>query len=86
MSDVARLTELPPVRYMYRRNGLISKTVHYFLFQSAAKEKLRPQRKEGIRQAQWMPIDEALAIIGYAKTNTSLLLKVKQWILSSRPT
>ncbi len=78
VTDTTLVTALPAIRYMYQRNGLISKVVHYFLFTSGAQEKLVPQKEEGIKEATWMPIDQAIEVIGYAKTNRPMLENVKK--------
>lgn len=71
------LKVLPPIQYLYKRNGLIKKTVHYFLFQYKGTRRLKPQKKEGISDAQWVAIDKAFGSLGYLKTNKPLLEKVQ---------
>jgi len=68
---------LPTVRYMYRRNGLIDKTVSYFLFTYKGKERLKPQKEEGVHAVQWMSIRKAFHVVGYVKTNKKLLVEVR---------
>ncbi len=84
VSDLTILGKLPVVRYMYTRDGLISKTVHYFVFESAGTQPLVSQAEEGLHDAQWMPITQAINIIGYEKTNKPLLVGAQK-ILASRP-
>jgi hypothetical protein len=67
---------------MYQCNGLISKTVQYFIFESQGNEPLLNQKEEGIHNATWMSLDTAIKIIGYKKTNKPLMEKVKQFLLS----
>lgn len=67
------LKTLNSITYIYRRNGLISKTVQYYLFKQLGREEIHVQREEGIFQAQWVTFQKALRIIGYAKTNKALL-------------
>ena len=76
------IAKLPDTRYTYKKDGLISKTVQYFLFESKGNETLVNQTEEGIHNATWMPIEKASEIIGYQKTNRPLLLKAKQWTLN----
>lgn len=64
---------LTPIHYMYKRGDLISKTVHYFLFQSLKNEALKPQKEEGVREAKWVNLRKAIGIIGYQKTNKPVL-------------
>ncbi len=86
LTHLKLLTKLPLIRYMYQKDGLISKTVHYFLFHMTGTQKIVEQKEEGIHYATWKPIDDALKIIGYPETNKPLLTKTKQWILNSRLT
>ncbi len=74
VTKIEMVAKLPVIRYMYQRNGLISKTVHYFLFKSAGTELLKPQKEEGLHDAKYIDLDEAIKTIGYAKTNKPLLL------------
>ena len=78
ISDVSFIKELTSIRYMYQRNGLISKTVHYFLFLSDGKEPLKGQKEEGISEVDWVPLDEAITIVGYPKTNKKLLEETQE--------
>ncbi len=73
ISDVSLISPLTPIHYMYKRNGLISKTVQYFLFSTEGKEIPKGQKEEGVSEVRWVPLDEALTIIGYPKTNKQLL-------------
>lgn len=74
------LTTLAPIHYMYRRNGLISKTVQYFLFHYVGRESPTVQKEEGISQALWMPLMKAMRVVGYATTNKKLLKEAKQYL------
>lgn len=78
ITDVTLVGSLDNIRYMYKRNGMISKVVHYFLFKSEGTEKLAGQREEGLHDVQWMPILKAISVIGYAKTNKLLLEKAQK--------
>lgn len=84
ISDLILLRPLSPIRYTYKRNGIVHKTVHYFLFQ--AKTRIRPivQKEEGIQEAKWVAIDEAMNIIGYRETNVRLLEETKIRLSSCR--
>lgn len=82
VSDISLRAKLPEIHYWYRRNGLISKTVQYFVFTSNGKEKLVSQGSEGIHDASWIPIEKTIDIIGYRKTNKQLLL----WTLKALQT
>lgn len=82
ITQVTKFLKLPVIHYWYRRNGLISKTVHYFVFTSTGDETPVNQREEGIHEATWVPIRKAIDIIGYTETNKQLLL----WTLKKLPT
>jgi 8-oxo-dGTP pyrophosphatase MutT (NUDIX family) len=65
---------LPPVSYLYTRaNRTIHKTVFYALFSSTSCEKLVPQKEEGISEIQWVPLQDACAMIGYPKSNKPII-------------
>lgn len=83
LTNIKLVTKLPLIRYMYQRNGLIVKTVHYYVCLAQGRKVPVAQRQEGIHDVRWMSIDEAIRVIGYPKTNRPLLLKTKQWILNS---
>ncbi len=71
--DLVHLADLTPVEYLFTRDGLVKKTVHFFLFETAGESVLAPQNEEGITDAVWVPIDEAANQIGYPKTNKPIL-------------
>ncbi|MBI2404905.1 NUDIX domain-containing protein [Candidatus Gottesmanbacteria bacterium] len=73
MTNITLLKSLTPIRYLYQRNGLISKTVQYFLFTFDGNEVPTAQTEEGISEVQWRPFNEAIKTIGYSKTNKKLL-------------
>lgn len=80
IKNLRLLREFPPIQYMYYREGLIKKTVHYFLFESTGKSVLKPQKEEGIRGAKWFRFPEALKVVGYAKTNRPLLEAAQKFL------
>ena len=67
------LLPLPPIEYLYRRNGITKKSVQYFVFLSPIRRKPVVQREEGIREARWCSINDAMTMIGYRETNVQLL-------------
>lgn len=84
ITNITLLSELPSVSYFYTRNGeSIKKRVQYFLFISTKEEKLTPQIEEGITEILWMPIEKALELIGYEKSNKPVLLATHSYIKSS---
>lgn len=82
LTNLTYVSTLGTIQYMYRRNGLIRKTVHYFLFQSDTQAPLKPQREEGISEARWVALEEAETLIGYPETNTKLLHKARQTVIN----
>lgn len=80
ITDVSFLSPLQPIHYMYQRNGLVSKTVQYFLFTSDGDQAPTGQKEEGISEVRWVPMDEAAKIIGYPKTNKPTLEKARQFL------
>lgn len=83
LNNLTLLKKLPVSRYMYQKNGLISKTVHYFIFKSKGGEPIVDQTEEGIHNAKWMPLDDALLAIGYKETNLPLLEQTKRFLRST---
>ena len=81
ITNITLLSELPSVSYFYTRNGeSIKKQVQYFLFMSNTDEQLTPQIEEGITEILWMPIDKALELIGYEKSNKPVLIAANTYI------
>lgn len=80
--DLTYLADLTPVEYLFTRDGLVKKTVHFFLFETKGETPLVPQFDEGITDAVWVTIDEAANQIGYPKTNKPII-KEAQFYLSS---
>lgn len=78
LKNLTLIQSLTPIEYMYQRNGLIQKTVHYFLFEWLGDEQMKLQTEEGISDARWMAIEEAKKLIGYPKTNIKLLYEVQK--------
>lgn len=77
LKNVKFVSELSPIGYWYRwQKDLIKKTVYYFLFEAMENEKPKPQKEEGIKEVKWFTPEEALAIIGYPKTNKPILKEV----------
>ena len=69
------IAPLKPTSYWYYRGTPIRKTVHYYLFVSATLQKPVVQTEEGIIDAKWIPFEEAIALVGYPKTNKPLLVE-----------
>lgn len=73
LKDLTMVSALKPTSYWYFRGKAIRKTVHYFLFISKTLQTPVVQAEEGITEAKWVPWEEAIAMIGYPKTNKPLL-------------
>lgn len=67
------IAPIQTVRYTYKRNGLVDKSVYYVLFGYPGRQKPVCQKEEGIKKAQWMSFEAARKRIGYPDTNTQLL-------------
>lgn len=85
LKNVKFVSELPPIGYWYMQKhllrnkwqkDLVKKTVYYFLFEATGSEKPKPQEDEGIKEVKWFTPDQALKVIGYRKTNESVLREV----------
>ncbi len=75
VKNLEMIKPLDSIHYKYRRDDLINKTVHYFLFQSLKNVVLKPQIEEGVNSVRWVAFKKALEVVGYAKTNKPLLEK-----------
>jgi len=76
VGNLQYITELKSIHYVYHRNGLIDKTVKYFLFKTSFDGSLRPQYEEGIHAAKWVPTEQAVSMLGYTDTNVEILRSV----------
>lgn len=76
------VTALTPTSYMYHRGALIKKTVYYFLFRASGREKPTVQVEEGISEAKWFSLHEALTSVGYPKTNKPLLEETRRFFIN----
>lgn len=78
LKNIRSIRKLTPIHYMYQRNGLIQKTVYYFLFELTGDSEICVQKEEGINEARWMTFPQARRLIGYTQTNIRLLDEVQQ--------
>lgn len=73
-------TDLGTVSYKYSADDtLITKTVHYLLYESIGKELPVPQKEEGILQTKFFSLKKTFEIIGYKKTNVPILKKTQEF-------
>ncbi len=81
ISSLSRGIPLQDITYWYIRHGQkIHKTVSYFLFIATGNEQVTPQEEEGISQVEWIPISEALIMLGYKETNEQVFKEALQHI------
>lgn len=78
VADLTLISPLKTVTYFFRSGALVRKNVFYFLFQAATVTKPKVLRKEGIKAASWVSFAKAKAIIGYPKTNMTVLKKAEK--------
>jgi ADP-ribose pyrophosphatase YjhB (NUDIX family) len=78
LGNLTLVKSLGSVEYFYRRNGRVQKTVQYYLFVSKGKKQPVCQKEEGIRDASFFLLEKAIEIVGYEKTNKSLLIKASK--------
>lgn len=78
ITDMELINDLGTVTYKFKRNGLINKTVYYFLFETKIQESPEIQKEEGLKDANWIEIHEAIDIIGYPETNRQILYKTQE--------
>jgi len=80
LTDISLLSELSDITYKYERNGLISKTVYYFLFKTQGNVVARPQKSEGINKVKWFPLNKAINIVDYPNTNIKILIQARSYL------
>jgi 8-oxo-dGTP pyrophosphatase MutT (NUDIX family) len=78
LTHVSLHAPIKSIKYIYRKNGLIQKTVHYFLFILTRDQPVVCQKSEGIKEAKWMSFPDAKKSIGYRDTNVDLLERVQK--------
>lgn len=78
LHNLKLISELKPINYYYKwQSSIVKKNVYFFLFEYSGKETPKPQLEEGITDVKWFPLDEAIKIIGYVKTNKAVLEEAK---------
>lgn len=84
LTDLSVKNELGVTRFKFQaETALVQKTVHYFLMMTQQKV-LTPQAEEGLLEAKWFPIDEAIAALAY-DTDQEIVARA-QAILTGRRT
>lgn len=82
ITDLTLIQPLIPITYNFRADGIIHKTVQYFLFSTTGDKPIVVQKEEGIQDAMWVPLEQAPAFVGYPKTNKRLLKQIQQILKS----
>ena len=77
LTHIRYMAPVKTVHYVYKRNGLVAKTVYFYLFELTKPQKIVCQKEEGIHDGRWMSFKEAMEIIGYPKTNMPVLERAK---------
>lgn len=84
ITDLSVKEQLGITRFSFQaETALVKKTVHYFLMTTQQK-KLIPQEEEGLIDAAWYPIDEAIAALEY-DTDQDIVAKARQRLTGQRP-
>ena len=78
--DLSVKDELGVTRFKFQaETALVYKTVHYFLMVTNQKI-LSPQTEEGLLEAKWFPIDEAVSALAY-DTDQDIVLRAREVLL-----
>lgn len=84
LSDLAVKNQLGVTRFRFQaETALVHKTVHYFLMLTNQKT-LTPQTEEGLLEARWFPIDEAIRALAY-DTDQEIVARARDILLGRRP-
>ncbi len=75
--DLSMVERLSSVLYIYKRKGTVNKIVDYFLFISTIGQSITLQKDEGIQDAKWVNVTDALKAVGYPQTYIPLVKKVQ---------
>lgn len=77
LTDLAVRDQLGVTRFKFQaEEALVLKTVHYFLMTTGQKQ-LTPQAEEGLLEAAWFPIDEAITKLAY-DTDQEIVRRAKE--------
>ncbi len=77
IAEVKLKRALGSTRFQFMtERGRVAKTVHYFLIEGLTEE-LKAQAEEGLLDAQWFPVKEALRLITYPTDKKIILRAVR---------
>lgn len=83
LSDLSVKNELGVTRFKFQaETAVVHKTVHYFLMLTNQKT-LTPQAEEGLVEAKWFPIDEAISALAY-DTDQDIVARARQVLTGQR--
>lgn len=84
ITDLSVKDQLGISRFSFRaETATVQKTVHYFLMITNQKE-LIPQAEEGMLDAKWLPIDEAIEVLEY-DTDQDVVIKAREKLTGQKP-
>ncbi len=80
LTDLLVKDQLGVTRFKFQaEDAIVYKTVHYFLMTTQQKQ-LTAQAEEGLLEAAWFPLDEAIALLEY-DTDQAIVQRAKERIL-----
>jgi len=80
LTELSIKNQLGISRFAFQaEEALVRKTVHYFLMLTHQK-KLTPQAEEGLLEAAWFPIDEAIKTLAY-DTDQDIVTRAREQLL-----
>ncbi len=83
LTDLAVKNELGVTRFRFQaETAVVHKTVHYFLMLTNQKN-LTPQAEEGLLEAKWFPIDEAIRVLAY-DTDQDIVARARAIIMGAQ--
>jgi ADP-ribose pyrophosphatase YjhB (NUDIX family) len=86
MHDLMFLARLTPVTADFSRNGVPTrKHIQYFLLGMYAPTEPVPQHSEGIKDARFFPIEDALHILGYVNTDFRSMVEAYELLFGYPP-
>lgn len=84
LRDLSVKNELGITRFKFQaETAVVAKTVHYFLMLTSQKT-LAPQVEEGLLEARWFPIDEAVEALAY-DTDQEIMRRAKEALDGAAP-
>ena len=84
LRDLSVKDQLGVTRFAFQAEGtLVKKTVHYFLMTTQQKQ-LTPQAEEGMLEAKWFSIEEAIKNLAY-DTDQDIVLRARAKLTGQSP-